>query len=187
MEDVVGTGKSPLEKETKAALKAGVPWDKLDKSVQSYLEGSWKNKFGESASGEAGYTDLLGKNAEQGSLKGPTGTAASGEGLNVAKATANADQFKSGNEVFDKTIGGLKNLGDVLTNVSKDLKASEFSKSVKESAEQLKMPMGQFADNLVKFNSSIDRLSNVVSDLTNGVRDNLKNLTIPPSQQSQRK
>jgi len=141
--------------------KKGISWDKLNKEDQSFLQARAKMTSGESADARAIWANSVGQEAKQGSLKGPTGTAASGENMNVSAAWGDADQFNTAS----KKVGGIGGLSDRIEGARNETNTQKASDLTKDSADKLTMMTDQFSSTMTKFDGSVTIFSKATDAL----------------------
>lgn len=160
----MGFGVNPrMEKSIKDKNAKGIP---LSREERSFYNGMTNINL-DGTSGDAFNAAI---NYNQGPAKGnlakaPGGQVGSGEDTIRAGATGDAKVYAAGVENMTKAMGSMEALGSTMMKVSEALKPEEFSKSVKEAADKLQVPMGTFSKSVSDFNTAVGSLVNVVQKM----------------------
>lgn len=138
----------------------------LSPDEQSFLNGMGIQTTGASGVGIFGYSNFRGS-ANRGALAtAPGGIVAGGEDVMRAGATSDARVFADGVANFNKAVGGLEGLGQTLMRVADAVKPEEYSKSVKEAANDLKIPMNALGTNVKELNTSVGELIKAIKSVS---------------------
>jgi GH24 family phage-related lysozyme (muramidase) len=155
-----------MEESIQAAQREGRP---LTADQRSFVNGMTRSNLGRDVSGDA-LVGYVGKNdARKGGLAtDPGGGVRSGEDTIRSGAVADAKVFEDGVKNITGAMGGLEALGASMMKVAEGIKPDEFAKSVKDAAQDFKIPANALGTNVKELTTAVGDLIKTLKGVTTG-------------------
>jgi hypothetical protein len=156
-----------MEESIQEARRTGRP---LSQRERAFMNSTTRTSVGYGVSGDAmlGYNTTAG-GASKGTLAtDPGGVVRSGEDTIRSGAVADAKVFEDGIKNISGAMGGLEALGSSMMKVAENIKPEEFAKSVKDAAQDFKIPATALGTNVKELTTAVGDLTRVIKGMVGG-------------------
>lgn len=154
--------------------KFGGKWEDLSVEARNAISSLALNRpeFGGKVSGRALWGSGLDfEKAKQTVPEDPGKISSSAEGtISGAAAIKDFQVFSDGVKNFDKTIGGLQNLGNTLKSVASSINANEMAQTTKEAASEMKLAGDAVGKTLLGINNTLGQFKSAMEDLIGKIK-----------------
>jgi GH24 family phage-related lysozyme (muramidase) len=156
-----------MEESIQEARRTGRP---LTQRERSFMNSTTRGNVGYGVSGDAmlGYNTTAGGPAKGTLATDPGGVVRSGEDTIKSGAVADARVFEDGIKNISGAMGGLEALGANMLKVAEQIKPDEFAKSVKDAANDFKIPANALGTNVKELTTAVGDLTRAIKSIGSG-------------------